>query len=758
VRSAWVIGKREIYSFFVTPMSTIVLVSWLLYQGLCFYYIAVLFARQFANQEASWGVSQTPLSMFFGGIVLFYFPFFVVVPALTMRLLAEEKRTGTFESLVTAPISEISLVMGKYFAAMVFWVALWAPTLIYVLIISFFGDVDWGVVGSCYLGVLGVGLYYMAIGLFMSAVSSSQIVSAILTFIVMAMLFLLGLGEFFAEGTTLDVLKYLSLWNHMSTFGRGIVDSRALVFDASLALLFLSMTLAVVVGPRREATGQHRRFVAHASISTVLVLVIVGMVNTIAIRRYVRWDWTSEGYFTLSERTRQELRALTEPIDVYVFLSETEPNFPEIRELLDRYRAETARLTTHFVDPDREPAEYRLLAQRFGIGTASVEGATMAEVAAVVTKGDRRWTVNRDDLVGFDFGSGEDEQGPRMDVKGEQALTGAIVQVTTGRPTKVCVTSGHGERSVEAGERSLTTLEDELRRDNVELETITTAGASRIDSSCDAVFVVGPLRAFPEQEAALLERYVRAGGNLLLALDPIIDHDQVQPTGLEAMARRLGVEIDSSLVLELDPERLTVPPSPAGPFIVGDFGDGDHPTVRSVAAMGTPFVVAVARGIRPKEGGNGTVLMRTSERGYGETQLGELVSGSEPAPGEGDQPGPVSIAVALQLGEPEPSEPAEDAEDTRAPVSGRRVVVIGDSDWLGDALRSPELSNVDVAASVTGWLAAREALVAIRPRQIRAIPMAISEDDLSGIAMRVLLLMPAALLILGFSTWWSRRS
>ena len=246
MRVAWVIAKREMFSFFVSPMAYVVLTVWLLWSGVSFYFLAVHFAS-----SPSQGAGDNPLTLFFGGTMLFYLPVLVFVPVFTMRLLAEERRTGTIETLLTAPVTDVGVVLGKYLAALVFWLVLWVPTLMYVWLTSRYGDVDLGTVACTYLGILGVGLYYSAIGLLMSAVAKNQIVAALLSFFVLGGLFVLGLGEFiFQEDETRAVFSYLSIWGHMGAFSKGIVDSRYVVFDVSVAALAIFLAVRALEARR----------------------------------------------------------------------------------------------------------------------------------------------------------------------------------------------------------------------------------------------------------------------------------------------------------------------------------------------------------------------------------------------------------------------------------------------------------------------------------------------------------------------------
>jgi ABC-2 type transport system permease protein len=243
VRSFWPIYKRELFAFFVTPLAWVLIGVFLLVQGMHFYLLIEHFSN--AGEIAS---DQTPVQAFFGNTVLLYLVLFLLVPAMTMRLFAEERRSGTIETLMTAPVSSASVVLAKYAAALTTYVAMWAPTVLYLFILSRTGDLDWHVVASSYLGVLLVGASYLAMGLLASAVTKSQFLALVMTAMVILVLFILGIAEFVTpEGTAAhDVCAYVSVWAQMNDFASGIVDTRRLVFDATLVVFPLFVTTRVV--------------------------------------------------------------------------------------------------------------------------------------------------------------------------------------------------------------------------------------------------------------------------------------------------------------------------------------------------------------------------------------------------------------------------------------------------------------------------------------------------------------------------------
>ncbi|MEM9071161.1 MAG: ABC transporter permease [Myxococcota bacterium] len=239
--AAWIIAKREIRSYFVSPIAYVLLVAWIYITGLSFYLLVNWFA---GNPSA--GGSNNPVSMFFGQTVLFWLPLLIFAPVMTMRLFAAEKSANTIEPLMTAPVSDLSIVLGKYAAALVFWVVLWIPTLLYVWIVSRYGDVDRGIVLASYIGVFGIGLWYMAWGMLASALAPNQMIAAVLGFFVLGAFFVAGIGQFVVYGWVRDLLQYVSVWSHMADFSKGVVDSRYLVFDISMAALAIFLTVRVV--------------------------------------------------------------------------------------------------------------------------------------------------------------------------------------------------------------------------------------------------------------------------------------------------------------------------------------------------------------------------------------------------------------------------------------------------------------------------------------------------------------------------------
>ena len=164
------IYRREMSSLWVTPLAWVLLTVFLLLQGGIFYSIVAHFAS-----FAELSVDEGPLGAYFGQNSIFLLmTLLLVCPALSMRLLAEERRSGTIEALMTAPVGSVGVVLGKYAASLLTYVTIWVPTVLYVVILRKTGNVDWHVVGVSYLGLFLVGAQYLAIGTLASALTKSE--------------------------------------------------------------------------------------------------------------------------------------------------------------------------------------------------------------------------------------------------------------------------------------------------------------------------------------------------------------------------------------------------------------------------------------------------------------------------------------------------------------------------------------------------------------------------------------------------------
>lgn len=240
--------RRELGSYFVSWNGYTVVTSVLFLLGLCF--VSLL---QALNGEAS----DRPVTEVFYDTYYFWLILLLVSPLITMRSFAQERSQGTFETLMTAPVSDTTVVLAKFTGAISLYLLSWLPLLAYTFIVRHFSHeaavLEAGTLGGTFLGIFLLGTVYMAMGCFASALSQSQIIAAILGFVLGLSLFLLSfLSATYAgkPGWVAALFGHLWLIEHMRDFSRGIVDSRPVVLYLSLAAWFLFLTCKVLESRR----------------------------------------------------------------------------------------------------------------------------------------------------------------------------------------------------------------------------------------------------------------------------------------------------------------------------------------------------------------------------------------------------------------------------------------------------------------------------------------------------------------------------
>jgi ABC-2 type transport system permease protein len=245
MRSVLAVARRELYAYFSSPLAYVIITVFLLLCGFYFYNVVSWFALQsmqfYQYPELLAEMTMTemvwrPLLDFMAVVFLF------VVPFLTMRLIAAERRSGTLELVLTSPLWNYQIVLGKFLASLALLGGLVAPTILYVLVLSQHGDPDPAPIACGYLGLILVGSSLLALGLFISSVAKTQSVAAIGGLGMALMFWLVGWSSDYASPTVAAVLKYLSLSDHLDDFAKGVLDTSHLLYYGSL--VFLGLFLA----------------------------------------------------------------------------------------------------------------------------------------------------------------------------------------------------------------------------------------------------------------------------------------------------------------------------------------------------------------------------------------------------------------------------------------------------------------------------------------------------------------------------------
>ena len=230
MRNIFTILAREMKTYFVSPIAYIVIAVFLLVTGWFF------FSTFFIYDQADMRNFYTLLPLVFA----------FIVPAITMRLFSEELSVGSYEILITMPVTFLDVVLGKFMAAVAFIGAMLIPTLSYPIFISFIGRLDWGPVIGGYVGALLLGATFSAVGLFASSLTKNQIISFIIATAICFALTLVERMLFFVPADVVQYVEYLGANYHFQNIAKGIIDSRDILYFVSMCFIGLYGTNLVI--------------------------------------------------------------------------------------------------------------------------------------------------------------------------------------------------------------------------------------------------------------------------------------------------------------------------------------------------------------------------------------------------------------------------------------------------------------------------------------------------------------------------------
>jgi ABC-2 type transport system permease protein len=242
----WAIYKRELRQYFTSPVAYVILAIFLFITGLFFYAIFSGFAQASMQIAMNPGmgrdlnVMDSVLRPLFDNMRVILL---LLMPLVTMRLFAEERRSGTIELLLTYPVRDGAVLVGKYLAAMTLYAAMIGGMLAYPAMLAYFARVEWAPLLTGYVGLVLMGAMFAAVGLFASSLTENQIVAAIVTFGILLSFWIIGWLAAFVSGPVGAVLTHLSMLEHNDTFAKGVLDTKDVIYYVDFTVLALFLAL-----------------------------------------------------------------------------------------------------------------------------------------------------------------------------------------------------------------------------------------------------------------------------------------------------------------------------------------------------------------------------------------------------------------------------------------------------------------------------------------------------------------------------------
>lgn len=245
MKNVYAILKKELASYFGSPVAYVVITIFLLISGYLFYssfaFFSMISYRSMGNPAIlqQLNVTEGVIRPLYGNMSVILL---LMIPLLTMRLFSEEKKTGTIELLLTYPVKDSEAILGKFLACATLLFLMLALTALYPILVILFAKPEAGPILTVYLGLFLMGMSFIALGIFASSLTENQIIAASITFGTLLLLFVIGWASGFVGNTLGKILVHLSVMEHFGNFSKGIIDTKDVIFYINFTVFFLFLT------------------------------------------------------------------------------------------------------------------------------------------------------------------------------------------------------------------------------------------------------------------------------------------------------------------------------------------------------------------------------------------------------------------------------------------------------------------------------------------------------------------------------------
>jgi len=698
------IARRELKALFDQPIAYILLV---VFTGVN----ALLFFREVELYNAA---SLRPMLDFLPWLLLF------LVPAVTMRALAEDLRSGTLEVVLSQPVTELELLLGKYSGQVLFLLIALAITLTVPLGLALGTAPELGIVVAQYVGAALLVAGLAAVGVWASSVSQNQITAFIVGVFVMFLLIFVGLDQLLVGlpprlGAIAGALGVLS---HFSQLARGVIDLRDALYFVTLAALFLVLAYFSLLSRKLTARGEALR---RLRLGTVLLAVAVVVVNLFGRNIGGRIDLTPGRAFTLAPATRKLLRTLPDLVTIKLFVSsalpkEIESTRRDVDDLLRDYRAAGhGKVKLVIQDPSADSAAMR---EARSTGIPPVQFNVLGQGELQVKEGYLGLAVRyADGVKTIPFIQQTSDL--------EYRLTSDIRALT--HPEHSAVAFGEiNDAAATRGRRSFEALREQLGATH-------TVGAFALTDSVIApdvkvIAVAGTPDSLTAAQLARLRAFLDRGGSLLVMASGMALSDRgpfalSRRVGWNELLKPYGVAIASDMVYDLASNTQVGIPAQFGqvlvayPFWLRALGTGRSPVNADLGSVMLPWASQIDT---VKASASVTPLLVTSRAGGVQQTTAFIEPGSQLSR---DSLRPRVVAALATL-------PA--ATSGAAPRG--RVVVVGSADFASDHYARNSPTNIVLVQNAIDWLAQDEGLIAIRSKDRAPPPLVFSSSVARGAA------------------------
>jgi hypothetical protein len=470
----------------------------------------------------------------------------------------------------------------------------------------------------------------------------------------------------------------------------------------------------------------------------LIVLFLAAAVNYLGFEHYKRWDFSRDQKYALSDKTKRFLDSIKGKVRLTVFFANT-PITADVQSLLTEYQyGAKGKIDVETIDPERNLSRAKEMFEKYKV--------VSDESLIVVDYEGRNKTVKASEMAEIDQSGMAFGEGPRVAAfKGEQALTGAMMDLVEGKKNALGYVLGHKEPSLD--EKSpISILKTFIENENIKFQELNLFELGEIPPEVKAVVIAGPQYDFSDREMKLLRDFWEKQGRILLLLDPA-----AKTPKLHAFVNELGVKVNDDrllVFLRTGIQELALTRDVQAHFL------SDSPVTKRLAGARALFF-----------GGTSSLTLQTdrvratnirleplvqAEKGYfAETDYNSTDQAKLQADSTKNSGPPLTIAASIEKG---------GTGDTRVQVNSARMVVASNATFIQDNALTQDQQSLDFISASVNWLLSREQLIGIAPKVPTALTFSLNEDSLRNVRWIILVLIPLIPALIGGAVWWQRRT
>lgn len=699
------IYKKELKSYFRTFIGFLFIAVTLFFLGLYFSVYNL--------------INRYPYFAYTVSSVAFLFLF--SVPVLTMRVLAEEKRSKTDQLILTAPISVADIVMGKFLALLTIFLIPVVIICLYPILMSRFGTVP---MSEAYLSIFAYFLYGMtaiAIGLLISSVTESQVIAAVLGFAVLFLGYMMtGITSLISSTGNLltKILNCFDLYSHFGEMLNGTLNLEGVVYYLSVTALVLFLTVQSIQKRRYSISVKHLSMGAYSTGMVAVSLAIVVVLNLIVGEMPGIWtniDVTGNKMFSLTDQTKEYLNTMQEDVTIYVLAEETEQDMT-LQQTLQRYEDLSEHISVEYVNPTVNPMFYTQYTS---------EMVTTNSLIVVSDKRSKVIPYNSIYETSYDYTT---YTSSTTGYDGEGQITSALDYVLTDDMPKLYMTKGHGEYELSANFTAA------LDKENVEYESINLMDAEAVPEDAACLLINAAESDFSQDDRNKVISYLESGGKVVYISSYTGD---VETPNLDAVLAYMGMQIADGLVVDQNAEYYYSSPY----YLLPDTGVSGYTSgIYGNYYIFAPYAQGILIDDQEAEGMTYNTFLSTSEDAYSKVSIDNMENYRRE---EGDIDGPFGIGV-------EAVRSLEDGEAT--------LVVYGCNQLFTDNANAVVSgANMLLFTNTIGKFVDHEVSVSVPVKAYDVALLSISQSDLLLWAPLVTVVLPVGFLAVGFVIWFKRR-